>query len=95
MMHEAFKLNDIVTLKLVGGDEIIGKLTDERTQDYIEISKPLLIVMAQQGFGLMPYILTADDKTGIRISTQHVICSTLTMKNVKSEYIKQTTNLIV
>lgn len=88
------KTNDIVTLKLVGGDEVVAKLTGI-SDDTFELSKPLLIMMAQQGFGLMPYILTAEDKGSIRISTQHVICSTLTMKSVKSEYIKQTTNLIV
>lgn len=87
------KLNDVVTLKMVGGDEVVGRLSDERMDNYIELNKPMLVMMAQQGFGLMPYLLTAGPESKIRIDRNHVIAYVKTLDQVSKEYIKQTTGL--
>jgi len=88
------KLNDVVTVKMVGGDEVLGRLRDERTDDYIELNKPLLVMMAQQGFGLVPYMLTAGPEAIIKIDRKHVVAFTKTFEDVAKAYIKQTTSLI-
>lgn len=88
------KLNDIVTVKMVGGDEVLGKLTDERTEDYVELAKPLMVMMAQQGFGLVPYVLTAGPDATIKLDRKHVISYVKTYDEVAKQYIKQTTGLI-
>jgi hypothetical protein len=88
------KLNDVVTVKMVGGDEVLGRLHDERTDDYIELNKPLLVMMAQQGFGLVPYMLTAGPEAIIKIDRKHVVAFTKTFEDVAKAYIKQTTSLI-
>ena len=88
------KLNDVVTIKLVGGDEVLGRLQDERMDTYVDISKPLLVMMAQQGFGLVPYVLTAGPDAKIKINISHVIAVTKTLDQVAKEYLKQTTGLI-
>lgn len=87
-------LNDIVTVKMVGGDEVLGKLTDERTHDYIELARPLMVMMAQQGFGLVPYVLTAGPDATIKLDRRHVISYVKTYSDVAKQYIKQTTGLI-
>ena len=89
-----YKLNDIVTLKMVGGDEVVGKLLDERTDDYIELGKPLVVMMAREGFGLAPYILTAGPDASAKIVRSHVISVVKTLDAVAKQYIKQTTGLI-
>ncbi len=89
------KLNDVVTLKMVGGDEVVGRLNDERVESYIELNKPMLVMMAQQGFGLMPYILTAGPDAKVRIDRGHVIACVKTFDNVAKEYMKQTTGIVV
>lgn len=94
LIETSVKLNDIVTLKMVGGDEVVGKLLDERTDSYVEISKPLVVMMAQQGFGLAPYILTAGPDTSAKLDRKHVIAVVKTYDRVAKEYIKQTTGLI-
>ncbi|CAB4143679.1 hypothetical protein UFOVP447_207 [uncultured Caudovirales phage] len=88
------KLNDIVTVKMVGGDEVVGKLTDERTDAYVELHRPLVVMMAQQGFGLAPYILTAGPDTTAKLDCKHVIAIVKTFDDVAKAYIKQTTGLI-
>lgn len=88
-------LNDVVTVKMVGGDEVVGKLTDERTDAYIELSRPLMVMMAQQGFGMVPYVLTAGPDATIQLDRKHVISYVKTYDQVATQYIKQTTGLIV
>lgn len=94
LIEQQAKLNDVVTLKLVGGDEVLGRLADERTEQYVEISKPLLVMMSQQGFGLVPYVLTAGADAKVKINNSHVITMTKTLDQVAKEYLKQTTGLI-
>jgi hypothetical protein len=96
MLIEApVKLNDVVTLKMVGGDEVVGKLINESTDSYIELSKPLVVMMAQQGFGLMPYILTAGPDASAKLDRKHVIAIVKTVESVVKQYIKQTTSILV
>lgn len=92
---------DIVTIKLVGGEEIICKFVLQESgvwpQSYesdIKVSKPLLVVMAQQGFGLMPYILTGNPDKDLYINRNQTIYITKTIDAVAKEYIKQTTGII-
>lgn len=87
------KLNDVVSVKMVGGDEVVGRLLDEHTDSYIELNKPLLVMMAQQGFGLMPYILTAGPEAKVKLNRDHVITVVKTFEPVAKEYIKQTTGI--
>jgi len=95
LIQTPVKLNDIVTLKMVGGDEVIGKLINEHTDNDVKLSKPLLVMMGQQGFGLAPYILTASPDAPVKISRNHVISIVKTYDQVAKEYVKQTTGLIV
>ena len=94
LIETPMKLNDVVTVKMVGGDEVVGKLVDERTDEHIELSKPLVVMMSQQGFGLAPFILTAGPDCTAKIDRRHVVTVVKTLKEVASQYIKQTTGLI-
>ncbi len=93
LIETPIKLNDIVTLKMVGGDEVVGKLLDERTESYVELSRPLVVMMAQQGFGLAPYVLTAGPDANVKLDRKHVISIVKTYDAVAKQYIKQTTGL--
>ena len=88
------KLNDVISVKMVGGDEVLGRMNDENTDNYIELNKPLLVMMAQQGFGLVPYMLTAGPDAKIKIDRQHVVAFTKTIDEVAKAYLKQTTGII-
>lgn len=94
LISTPMSLNDVVTVKMVGGDEVVGKLTDERTDSYVELAKPLMVMMAQQGFGLVPYVLTASPDASVQLDRRHVVTIVKTFDKVAKEYIKQTTGLI-
>lgn len=94
LIETEIKQNDVVTLKLVGGDEVVGRVVSPLPGNEIEISKPLLVMMSQQGFGLVPYVLTAAPDVKIKIDIKHIVVLTKTYDQVAKEYLKQTTGLI-
>lgn len=89
-----YKVGDVVTLKMIGGDEVVAKL-DEAIADAYILTKPLVVMMSQQGFGLAPFVLTANPDARITVAKSAAICITKTFDNVAKEYIKQTTGLVV
>ena len=88
-----YKVGDVVTLKMIGADEVVAKLDEMLDGAYI-LSKPLVVMMAQQGFGLAPFVLTANPDARLTITKSAVICITKTFDRVAKEYIKQTTGII-
>ena len=95
MLIEApYKVTDIITLKILGGDEVVGRLVEETANDII-INKPHAVMMGQQGFGLAPYVLTAGPDYKISIKHEHIVCVVKTFKGVADEYIKQTSGIMV
>ena len=89
-----YKDGDVVTIKMIGGDEVVAKLDETIDGAYI-LAKPLVVMMGQQGFGLAPFVLTANPDARITVSKACVICVTKTFGNVAKEYTKQTTGLVV
>lgn len=94
LISAPMSVNDVVTLKMVGGDEVVGKLLDDSNTFYVELGRPLVVMMAQQGFGLAPYILTAGPDASAQIDRRHIISTVKTFDAVAKQYIKQTTGLI-
>ena len=93
LIQTPLKLNDIVTIKLKRGEELIGKLVNENTGDVIEVKRPLIVMMSEQGFGLMPFMLTASPDATVAIDRSQVVGYAKTIEQVAAEYIKQTTGL--
>jgi len=93
LIEKAFERNDVITVKIVGGDEIIGRIQDPDCTVNIELLKPMVVMMAQQGFGMMPFILTAGPDTTVKIKSAHVLAAVRTLPQVAKEYMKQTTGL--
>ena len=84
----------IITIKLLGGDEVVCRL-DSHTTDHLRITKPLVVMMQQQGFGLMPFMLTGDPDEALEIPTNVVVGVTLTNKAVADHYMQQTSGLTI
>lgn len=84
--------NDIVTLKLVSGEEIIGKL-EFKDANTIKLSKPVQIVASQKGMGFAPICISIDDASTFSFLCDHVLFSALTRKELVDAYIQATTGL--
>jgi hypothetical protein len=93
IIETPYKVGDIVTLKILGGDEVVGRL--QSVDDNHVINKPHVVMMGQQGFGLAPYVLTAGPDYKIDVKDDHIVCVVKTYEGVAKEYIKQTTGIMV
>jgi len=89
-----YEKDDIVTFKIVNGDEIVAKLVEEQNDGFV-ISKPCTVVPQQQGLGLLQSLFTSELDKGIKLDKTHVMMHSPTMKDVQNHYIKTTTGLDV
>lgn len=86
--------NEIYTLKLFSGEELITKVIDVAS-DYVLISEPVSVAPGPQGMGLVPSLFTADTKEKIRLNTSGIALIALTEENVKMKYLEATTGIKV
>lgn len=89
------KENDIVTFKMTSGDEVVARLKAQQDNHGYEVTKPHGVMMSQNGFSLIPWILTIDPDSKVFITWNSVASVTKTFDRVAKEYVKQTTGLIV
>jgi len=86
--------NDVITIKLVSGDEIIGRY-QESVGDTTALKKPVTFMMGQQGLGLVPYAFSAPEDITLEFPKSSIIVSFKTDKTVADQYLRQTTGLIL
>ena len=84
---------DIIALKLVTGEEILGEFVDTDRDGYWRLRNPvgISIVRGQDGrpnVGFSPFPLHAEDKTGktIDINIKHIVYSYDPAEDFKSNY---------
>ena len=94
LIETPYKVTDIITVKILGGDEVVGRLT-AINDGAITLNRPHAVMMGQQGFGLAPYVLTAGPDFKVSLKDEHVVCIVKTYDPVAKEYIKQTSGLMV
>jgi hypothetical protein len=84
---------DLVTFKLVNGDEIVGTV-ESVNLDFYTVSNPMTVVPSQKGVGLFPSLMTGKDKAVVTLKTQHVMMEALTTDELKSHYTQLTTGIV-
>ncbi len=83
---------EIVTLKLVTGEELIGKLVEDGSAYYV-VERPLTLVMSQKGLGLQPWLFTVDPSKNIRFPKDKVLVVEATIKDMADNYLAGTTGI--
>jgi len=84
---------DLVTFKLVNGDEIVGTVDNIDGTDYL-VSNPMTVVPSQKGVGLFPSLMTGKDKSVVTLKAQHVMMAALTTDELKPHYTQMTTGIV-
>jgi hypothetical protein len=93
------KQDDVVTIKLVSGEEIIGQFVIN-TGDGITLKKPLVPVPTGKGsIGLAPYIMSSDYLVGgdpdILFNNSTIISVVKTSAQFRDSYLQQTGNVVI
>jgi len=82
---------DIVSLKLINGEEIIARYETE-TVDDITVEKPLAITVGPKGLGMMPWMFLANKDT-VTLSKAHIFAHAPTKKDAADQYLQGTTGI--
>ena len=91
--------NNVKILKLITGEEVIARVTEEKNVDLITLEKPMTLQMlppntstGQVGFALVPWIKAAkNDKT--TISIEHVLVTDEASNQTEKNYLQVITGL--
>ncbi len=91
LINKGFSSGDVVSVKLVNGDEIIARFEDEDTES-LTISRPLALTMSGTGLGMIPWSFLGDaDK--ITVKKNHIFFSCLSKKDAATQYMQGTTGI--
>jgi len=90
-LKKDFSDGDIVSIKLVNGDEIIARFESEDAES-VTISRPLALTMNGQGLGMIPWVfLGKDDSITVKkINTFFIVAS---KKEAATQYVEGTTGI--
>lgn len=92
LITKGASIGEVVTMKLVTGEEIIGKLASE-TDTHYNIARPLTLVAGPKGLGLQPWLFTVDTEKTIKFPKDKVIVIDSTMKEMADSYLTGTTGI--
>lgn len=71
LIDKTFKQDDIITLKLTSGEEIIAKLVED-TPMHLRVLQPVVLIMQQSGIGMAPYLFTVDENVPVKMAKLNI-----------------------
>jgi len=84
--------NEIYTIKLASGEEIVAKIIEE-TDDALEVDQPIMVVVSQQGLQLMPGLFTNNNEKTVTINKGSCVMVGPTREDVRTNWIEATTGI--
>ena len=94
LVESQYKTGDIISIKLSSGEEMIARFEDENGE-VITIVKPYILIAAQNGMALAPYMFTISPDTKEQLKINNVICIVKSAKDAADMYIKQSTGIAI
>ena len=88
--------NDVKILKLITGEEVLARVTEQR--DLLDLDNPMTLQavptnqQGQMGFALVPWLMSGKSTT-ISISIDHVIAQDDPKDQAEKNYLAQVTGL--
>jgi len=84
-MFEKYKDGDLITLKLMHGEEVIGTLQSQ-TETTLEIKKALTLMQGPQGLAFGTFFSTADQDKDISLAKDKILCISFINDKISEEY---------
>ena len=96
MLQTKYKANDVISLKLVTGEEVIGYYVRTTGDGEIIMRKPTTIVPTDTGLAFAPFMMTSDylkDNTEMPFNVRNIIINTPSSKSFADAYMQQFSGL--
>jgi hypothetical protein len=91
LLNKAITTGEVVSIKLISGEEIISRIDEEHT-DHIVLSRPLSVSIGPNGLGMMPFMFLNSSNT-VNIKQSHIIAMGVAKKEASDQYIQGTTGI--
>jgi hypothetical protein len=92
LISKSYAVGDIVSFKIVNGDEIIGRIANDNFANGYEVERPCTVMPSAKGIGLIQSLFTGTDSK-VTLQQQHVIMHSPTIKEMQDHYIQTTTGI--
>ena len=92
LIEVPYKSGDTVSVKLISGEEVVGRIGDSNDGATI-LTKPMTFIMGPQGLGMVPYMFSAPQDAKIKIKDSAIVAIVKTDEQVNKQYLQQTTGL--
>lgn len=92
LQKSKFDEGDVISLKLITGEELLGKYVSEDMMEIV-LAKPLVLALSKNGPAMAPIMMTADPDKDYAINKSAVITKALTDKGISDQYTYQTTGI--
>jgi hypothetical protein len=86
------ELDQVYTLKIANGDEMVAKITAEDDTTYT-VTRPLTVVPGPQGINMIHSLFTANPDKNVTINKQQVSCIAISRDEVQDSYVEATTGI--
>lgn len=92
LLQKPIAKNDIITIKLTTGEELIAKFLEESDTQLVVERATTMAANPQGGLGLVPWMMSAmPEKISLNKST--VLAYTQTVKEIADKFVEATTNI--
>ena len=92
LVQKPIAKNDIITIKLTTGEELIAKFIEESETELVVERATTMAANPQGGLGLVPWMMSAmPEKISLNKST--VLAYTQTVKEIADKFVEATTNI--
>lgn len=91
LMQNNYQKGDIVTFKLVNGDEVIAEILESNISGWV-LRRPCTVLPSAQGIGLVQSLFTGKTEK-VELSKQHTMMHSESIAEIRSHYIKTTSGI--
>lgn len=92
LINKGYSEGDVVSFKLVNGDEILAKIV-ETTATGWKVSKPCTVIPSPQGLGLIQSMFSAELNKNVELKAEHVMMHAEALQQMKDHYMTTTTGI--
>jgi len=92
LVSKPYANKEIVTFKLVNGDEVVARVLDQTDSAFV-IEKPCTVIPAQGGLHLIQSLFSAEINNSIELKFAHVMLHSATTKQIADHYYETTTGI--
>ena len=91
LIQKPLDQGDIVSIKLLTGEEVLGRYVSESDTEIL-VKKPCTLAMGNQGMGIVPWMMTTQPET-TKLNKHTVIAYAPTDSEIAKAYTEATSSI--